>query len=444
MDIYNKVIWTEGMFVRPQHFQQQERYLHYLSHSDKRLRQSYYWGFSHYAINEGLLAIGKLALERAEGILPDGTVFSFPEQDHLPSALDIEDTVRNQLVYFGLPIARHGVMEITADDAQAPLTRYGAYEATIMDASAENASQASLLLAKLTPRLLLESHDRSQYACLPVAKIKECRSDKQILLDEYFIPPCTTTHASNRLRGFLQEVTALLEQRSLVLAERIGDINRSNNMTVMTDFLLLQLVNRFAPICNHLQKRTVLHPEQFYVLFMDLLGSLSVFQPEKKLKQLPAYHHDNLVETYMPLMVELRQLMSLVVEPNAISIPLEQQKFGIEVAILHDRSYFQQGTFILAVHADVSSDFIRNQFPSVVKIGPAEKIHQLINLQLPGVALQPLAVAPPQIPYNVRYVYFELLPQGELWKSLKTSGSIAIHASGDFPGLKMELWVIRN
>ena len=30
MSLFNKVVWSEGMFLRPQHFQQQNRYLEHL------------------------------------------------------------------------------------------------------------------------------------------------------------------------------------------------------------------------------------------------------------------------------------------------------------------------------------------------------------------------------------------------------------------------------
>jgi type VI secretion system protein ImpJ len=443
--MYNKVVWSEGMFIRPQHFQQQERYLSYLLYSQQQLHSAYYWGFTHYTFNQGLLAIGKLGLEQAGGILPDGTVFSCPAEDMLPPALDIDETVRDQIVYLGLPVARNGLTEVAINQPHLPLARANGYDATVIDNTTPDLPQANLLLAKLTPQLLLEKQDRSQYVCLPLAKIIECRSDKQILLDENFIPPCTTSQVSTRLWGFLQEVTALLEQRGIVLAERIGDINRSAGVAVMADFLLLQQINRFVPLFRHMQQRRVVHPEQFYLLLLDLLGSLSVFKPQhRSAKALPAYEHNALTQTYQPLLAELRQSLSLVIEPTAIPIPLQSQKFGIEVATLADRSLFKQGTFILAVHADLASDHLRGDFPTKVKIGPVEQIRQLINLQLPGIAIQPLAVAPPQIPYNARYVYFELMPQGELWNQLKSSGGIAIQAGGDFPGLSMELWVVRN
>lgn len=444
MSLYNKVVWSEGMFIRPHHFQQQERFLTYVMHHYLKLQQAYYWGFTQFTINNALLAVGKLGLECASGIFPDGTVFDFPTQDQIPPALDIDETMRNQIVYLALPIVRHGLHEIAINNPHQPLVRGIAYDATVIDNVTADLPSADLLLAKLTPRLLLENHDRSQYLCLPLAKIIECRSDQQVLLDESFVPPCITVHASSRLENFLQEVTALLEQRAAVLAGRIGDINRSTGIAVMADFLLLQLVNRFTPILRHMQQSNVLHPEQLYRTLLDLLGSLSVFKPNKLPKVLPAYDHNNLAHVYQQVFNELRQALSLVVEPTAISIMLQQQKFGIEVAIIADRSLFKHGTFILAVHADVASDYLRNTFPSKVKVGPVEQIRQLINLQLPGVGIQPLAVAPPQIPYNARYVYFELVPQGDLWQQLKNSGGIAIHAGGDFPGLQMELWVVRN
>ena len=135
MSMYNKVVWSEGMFIRPQHFQQQERYLSYLLYSQQQLHSAYYWGFTHYTFNQGLLAIGKLGLEQAGGILPDGTVFSCPAEDMLPPALDIDETVRDQIVYLGLPVARNGLTEVAINQPHLPLARANGYDATAEDAA---------------------------------------------------------------------------------------------------------------------------------------------------------------------------------------------------------------------------------------------------------------------------------------------------------------------
>ena len=67
-----------------------------------------------------------------------------------------------------------------------------------------------------------------------------------------------------------------------------------------------------------------------------------------------------------------------------------------------------------------------------------------MNLQLPGIGIQAMAVAPRQIPYHAGFAYFELDRSSELWRPLKTSGGIAIHQSGELPGLTLEFWAIRS
>ena len=79
------------------------------------------------------------------------------------------------------------------------------------------------------------------------------------------------------------------------------------------------------------------------------------------------------------------------------------------------------------------------------QIGPAERIRDLVSLQLPGVTLRALPVAPRQIPYHAGFTYFELETRGnELWKQLENSGGLAMHIAGEFPGLAMEFWAVRG
>ena len=67
MTINNKVVWTEGLFLRPQHFQQQDRYVErYVELRASALRATA--GASReLEIERDLLAIGKVALRRARG-----------------------------------------------------------------------------------------------------------------------------------------------------------------------------------------------------------------------------------------------------------------------------------------------------------------------------------------------------------------------------------------
>ena len=85
----NKVLWTEGLFLRPQHFQQQERYFEQIVDRRSKAMASWTWGFESLEIDEASLTLGKLALRSAAGVLPDGTVFAVPQDDLPPPALDV-------------------------------------------------------------------------------------------------------------------------------------------------------------------------------------------------------------------------------------------------------------------------------------------------------------------------------------------------------------------
>ena len=109
-----------------------------------------------------------------------------------------------------------------------------------------------------------------------------------------------------------------------------------------------------------------------------------------------------------------------------------------------DRTLYTTAVFILAARADLPAEELRRRFPAQLKLGPVEKIRDLVNLQLPGVPVHPVPVAPRQIPYHAGFVYFELDQANELWDQLKTSGGVAMHVAGEFPGLALEFWAIRG
>jgi type VI secretion system protein ImpJ len=73
MSLDNKVNWSEGMFLGPQHFQQSDRYVEKLVRGRTALLRPFGWGLTHLRLNRELLSLGKLAIEEARGVLEDGT-----------------------------------------------------------------------------------------------------------------------------------------------------------------------------------------------------------------------------------------------------------------------------------------------------------------------------------------------------------------------------------
>jgi type VI secretion system protein ImpJ len=178
---------------------------------------------------------------------------------------------------------------------------------------------------------------------------------------------------------------------------------------------------------------------------LQLAGDLSTFSKDtRRPDNYPEYNHGDLKLCFEPLMIDLRKSLSMVIEQNAIQIELHDRNHGIRVAIMPSAELVKSASFILAVHANMPAELVRSNFPTQVKIGPAEKIRDLVNFHLPGVSLRALPIAPRQIPYNAGYNYFELDTDHELWKQLPRSGGMAMHIAGEFPGLQLEFWAIRQ
>ncbi|MEQ1636205.1 MAG: type VI secretion system baseplate subunit TssK [Methylococcales bacterium] len=440
----NKTAWSEGMFLRPQHFQQHDRYLETLVRERCGGLQPYDWGIKKLKIDSRQLGMGKFALAECSGIFPDGTPFNLPEDDELPLPIDIPTDVKNNIIYLSLPAQRPGSVEVDTDENPSNLARYHAVECEVRDANVATNATSAVMLAKLHTCLLMERQERAGYVCIGITRVIESRIDKNIILDEYYIPPTVDCNAIPQLKSYIKELYGLLHTRGEALGGRASEAGKGGAAEI-SDYMLLQLVNRTEPLFKHLQQVPSLHPENFYRLAVQLAGELSTFcRANKRPITFSSYLHDDLQKTFKQVMDELRLLLNAVLEQNAILIPLTAPKYGIRGGKVPDLNLLKDAVFILAVSAKVSIEQLRSGFPTQVKIGPVEKINLLINNNLPGITLHALPVAPRQIPFHVGFAYFELNKQTEMWQQMHQSGGFAIHIAGEFPGLELEFWAIKN
>ncbi|MPZ18966.1 MAG: type VI secretion system baseplate subunit TssK [Luteitalea sp.] len=444
MSAYNKVVWSEGLFLQPQHFQQQDRYFERYVETRCEALIAHSWGFTEVELERDFLRIGKLGLRRAAGVFPDGTPFRAPEDDPLPTPIDVGTDVRDQLLYLAVPLRRSGEPDLDRGGGADGLARHGVRELQTRDATASGGDAAVLEVGALRTRFLFASEVTEAYACLPLAHVVECRSDQQVVLDDSFIPTVLHARAANRLITVTTELLGLLHQRGDALGSRVMATARGA-AAEFADFLMLQAINRYEPLFAHYADSGAVHPEELFQVCVSAAGELATFTTTaKRPPKLPAYRHDRLRESFEPVIAALRASLSAILEQRAISIPLESKKYGISVAIVPDRTLYGTAVFILAARADLPAEELRRRFPAQIKIGPVEKIRDLVTLQLPGVPVAPVPVAPRQIPFHAGFAYFELDQTNELWDQLKQSGGLAIHLAGEFPGLAMEFWAIRS
>jgi type VI secretion system protein ImpJ len=430
------------MFLQPHHFQQQDRYFEKLIHT-KTVRSPNDWGLHRLELDHSLLHLGKIGVSSCSGVLPDGTPFNIPDDDPLPAPIDIPVNAHDQTVFLALPLRRPGSVEFS--DKTEVLARYEPRDIEIKDSVLGGDSVATVRVGSLCIRLLLEENDRSQYSCIGIARIGEVRPDKSVVLDTSYIPPLLNSQGDPNLSRLIRELHGMLRSRAESLSARLSS-PAVTGIAELSDFLLLQTVNRWEPLFAHYARSLGLHPEDFYCTAIELAGDLSTFStPQKRTPDMLAYDHSDLKSSFQSVSSTLRQLLSTEGVPRAITLNLQERPFGVRVAPIPDHSLIDEATFILAVKADIPVEQIRSGFPKHIKIGPVEQITQLVNLQLPGIGLTPLPVAPRQIPYHTGFSYFELDRTSEYWRSLSESGGIALQVPIKlFPGLELELWAIRS
>jgi len=277
-----------------------------------------------------------------------------------------------------------------------------------------------------------------------VVRIKEKRADRALVLDDSYIPPLLDVAASKPLSAFRSELLGLLHQRGEALAGRVV-ASGAGGASEIADFMLLQLVNRAQPLISHLNQISPLHPERLYSELVSLAGEFSTFSnSSRRPLDFPQYQHDELALSYAPVMQALREALSMLIDSKATPIPIVEKAYGVHVAMLADRTLLDNASFILVVRADVPGETLRGRFAQQSKVGSVEHIRDLVNLQLPGIGLLPLPVAPRQLPYHAGSTYYELDRGSEHWKQLAHSGGFAFHVAGEFPGLNLAFWAIRG
>ena len=438
----NRVVWQEGMFLRAQHFQQQDRWLEAVLRERVAALRPHGWGLTEFTINRDLLATGQFALANASGVFEDGTPFALPGETDQPVPLDLPETTRNAIVYLVLPMRQAGSVEIAAEGVNEGRYNQRGFEA--YDTHSGSPQPAELQVGRLRLRYMLETENRAGYHAIGLARVVEVAADRRVTLDDRWIPPALLCAAAPPLTGLLSEFTGILNQRGEALATRLTQPG-SRGVADVSDFLLLQSVNRAQKLLAHWADAGNVHPADLYAALVQMAGDFATFtEATRRPSDYPPYRHADLQRSFAPVIADLRRSLSAVIEQTATPIPLQERAHGVRVGPIVDRNILRSTSFVLAVQADVPTETMRRLFPTQVKIGAVEQIRELVNVALPGIAVRPLPVAPRQLPFYAGATYFELDRNSPHWQQMQSSGGFAVHVSGDFPNLNIELWAIRG
>lgn len=438
----DKVIWSEGMFLRPQHFQQHDRYFEHQIASRCRHLAPYCWGFNQLQFDQSLLALGKLAVVTAAGMFPDGTLFNVGYDPKFPLVIQLDKIHQGQMVYLAVAPQVKGSVESDEDDSSRGI-RYRQAHVDVRDSHGVNNDRVyPISMGSLKLLLCTEDQLDDQLIVMPIAKIGEVTSDGGIVLDTSFGVATLDFSVNAQCFDELKDLTVLMTAKAKQLATNIESGNGNGGGTV-TDLLMLRALNTWGTQLSILVRQSPLHPYEIFKSLSSLVAEISTYTLAERIAVLShEYLHINSTALIASLIESARVLVATAFKSAAISLPIQRKKFGISLVGLPSQAMVEAADLILAVKADLSAEQIQRMVGNKLKIGSIDNIRELVNLQLPGCIKERLPVTPRQIPYHSGMHYFRLLPDQTLKASIKQSNGVGVHISGDVPGMEMEFWVI--
>lgn len=440
----HRILWGEGMFLRPQHFQQQSIHHEWLIRQFSSNHFSYPAGLKSIAIDEAALAIGSIRIERAVGVLPDGTLINIPGNDPAPpirSLQDIPNIGTESTLYLALP-----AINLIGSNSGEP----GQMTARPVRYSVENIKSPDLFTAGLEadlsilqhqPVLLTENENRDGFFTLPIARIALSPSGTWSLSEQY-VPPLLDIHANTAITAILRRLIDMLFVKSQMLSSRHRE--RAKNIAEystsdISSFWLLHTVNRSFPRLTHLLQSPLTHPEQLYLAMAELNSELLTFSSSASLKDIPAYDHNDLMQTFMALEQSIHTLLDTVISSRYVVIPLSSPRSSLYIGQIESDNLLENADFYLSVESLRPAMTIIDTVPMKLKIGSPEDVEKILNSALPGVKLSHASQTPSAIPVRIGNIYFAMQPGTPIYDRMKASRSICVYVPHALQDIKIEL-----
>ena len=440
------VVWTEGLFLTPQLFQQADRYRENLLQFRLNALSPFFWGLAELEIDRDSLKTGSFGIIRCNGVMPDGLPVQIPGQDNAPDVRVVKTfftpSAESLDVFLAIPAIRSNTINVQLENGTSGrATRFRMEVMQVMDDTVEG-NEVEIPTACKNFQILFggESLDGKMY--IKIAELGRSATG-EILLKDSYIPPAISLPASATLVAILHRILEMLSAKSTALSQQrrhIAEFGASD----IANFWLLHTVNSFVPILSHYFISRDRHPELLYMALAQVVGELSTFSLQTDARDIPRYEHENLFKTFDELEQKIRFLLGTIIPSKYVIIPLNKTPQLWYVGQINDDRLLADAKFYLAANAQVAPARLIEEVPAKAKISSPDEVGAIIGRAVPGVSLSHEPIPPTAIPVKAGYKYYALHTSGRWWEAICKSRSLALYLPDEFPELKVELVAIRE
>src|SRR5579872_478691 len=448
MRYLSRVVWSEGMYLGPHHFQLQNRYFEDTIRFAASALFFEPWGLIGSQLDAEALHNGTVNLVHARGVFSDGLPFNMPESDPLPQPRGVADFFppNRDALAVQLAIPPHkpdGLNCAMPDSSDGQLARYFAEERLLHDETTGR-DEKPVQLGRKNIQLLFETESPANLLILPIARVTRDGSG-HFIFDPAFIPPCVRIDASEHLMALLRRLIEILEDKSSMFSRAgKGDKRTWTEFSTreIANFWLLHAVNSALAPLRHLYLTRRGHPEDLYIEMLRLGGSLCTFALDAHPRDLPLYNHQRLDKCFAALDDHIRRRLETIVPTQYIEIPLSRRADYFYEGAVTDQRCLDRSRWIFAIRSAAGEVDIIAKTPQLVKLCSKQFVPQLVKRALPGLPLTHLPVPPSAIPAKVDFHYFSVNKSGPCWDHLVQSRQIGLYVPGDLPDPAVELLVV--
>jgi type VI secretion system protein ImpJ len=442
-----RVIWSDGMLLQPQHFEQQESFL--IHQFNERFKHFYIqtYGISRLVFDQEKLSSGLFSVAELNGLMPDGTPFDLVNIDQMPEPLSLKETDAGAIIV--LAVGRQGLEYPTPEPVASLVPIRSSSSATNTHARysvsefAINADAELIQLASLQFRFCRAQDVSGFDFSMPIARISEITVKGEIVIDPLFSSALLDLRASEYLYSEVIGVIQLIRHRADWQMQRLNQ-PQTTSFLETSDFLLLQTLLRYESAIQLQIGLSPCSPLRVYEYLLALACELGAVQhPPIRISLGAQWNSLDPCASYLPILLQIKNMLARMRSRLAIEISFKLEGDGSFIAVQTLPLLSSQDRIVLAVNAQVPDEWLWERFAGQSVASSSDKLADKIRMQIPGIQLQHLTTTPAELPLQAGWHYFELAQTGQAWQELAASRNLGLHITGHWPGLTIKGWLFQ-
>ena len=446
MKFLSRVVWSEGMYLGPHHFQTQSRYVEdtvgFLVSSLWREP----WGLLHIEFDQEAIRNGNAILLHASGVFSDGLVFEVPTSDPPPPARNLTDafpsTEASLALYLAVPTRTDSGLDCDLNGALDG-TRYQVMARSLRDET-NGIDEREVDLGRKNLRLMTGAELTRNLSTIPVARILR-DGHGHFICDPDFIPASLRISASEQLMLLTKRLIEVIGEKSATISKgtrKQGKFEAGTSALDVANYWFLHALYTAIPTLRHLYGTKHSHPEELFFEMTRLAGALCTFAFESDPRTLPSYDHRDPGPSFRRLDEHIRRHLEIVVPSNTVMLNFQPAAPYIHEADVADERCLRRSRWVLGIRSSLGEADLMRMTPTLIKVCSARFVPELVKRALPGLTLTHLSVPPSAIRAEADMQYFVVETTGPCWEHVLQTRRVGVYIPGEVSDAEFNLTVI--